>query len=281
MQTSHHVTVKGHKIHYVSQGKGKPVVFIHGIPTSSYLWRNIIPFVATNHHCIALDLIGMGESDKPKIDYTIHEHIDYFTGFIDALGLSEINLVMHGWGSIIGFTYAMRHPEKINSLSFLESYINLPEDVKDIPLPIQEIAKLAHDTEKMRHLVIEENHLIEKILKGITLKKLSTEEMDAYRKPFKRKEHRQVLLQFALEQPYRNAKSPAAKLVKEYSAWLKETPIPKLMMYGIPGFLTSMGTVAWAMDHLAQLSLVDVGHGLHYLPETRAVEVGETLAGWL
>jgi len=281
MPTSHHVTVKGRKIHYISKGKGKPVVFVHGIPTSSYLWRNIIPLVATNHQCIALDLIGMGESDKPKMDYTIHEHVEYFTGFMDALGLSDVTLMMHGWGSIIGFTYAKHHPEKITGLAFVESYINLPEDVKDIPLPIQEIARLAHDPKKLKQLVIEENHLIEKILPGITLKKISAEELEIYRKPFKKKEHRQVLYQFALEQPFRNAKSPAAKLVKDYSEWLKETPIKKLMMYGIPGFLTSMGTVAWAMDHLPNLTLVDVGQGLHYLPETRAIEVGETLAGWL
>jgi haloalkane dehalogenase len=281
MSTSHQVKVKGHNIHYLSQGKGKPVVFVHGIPTSSYIWRNIIPKVAHDHHCIALDLIGMGDSDKPDIKYTIHDHIEYFTGFMDALELSDVSLVLHGWGSVIGFSYAKRHPKKIKSLAFLESYINLPENQRAAPLPVQEIAKLAHDPEKLKHLVLEENYLVEKILSAITLEKLSPETIDHYRKPFNKKEHRKVLWQFALEQPYRNSKSPVIQLVKEYSEWLKETKIPKLMMYGVPGFLTSMSTIAWAIDHLPEVTVIEVGHGLHYLPESRAIEVAETLAGWL
>ena len=281
MPTSHDVKVKGHKIHYSTQGKGKPVVFIHGVPTSSFIWRNVMPRIASCHQCIALDLIGMGQSDKPDIDYTIQDHIDYFTGFIDALGLSSFDLVMHGWGSIIGFEYARAHPEKINSLAFIEAYINLPENRRDIPLPIQEIAIMSHDAEKLKHLVYEENYVLEKLLPGAMMKKLSPEELNHYRKPFEKKEHRKVLWQYALEQPYRNAKSPVVKLVKQYSEWLKESPHRKLMMYGMPGFLTGMSTVAWAIDHFSSLTVVEVGHGLHYLPETRAVEIGETLAGWL
>lgn len=281
MPASHEVKVKGHKIYYSTQGKGKPVVFIHGIPTSSYIWRNVMPRVAAHHQCIALDLIGTGKSDKPNIDYTIQDHLDYFTGFIDALKLPSFDLVMHGWGSIIGFEYARQHPEKISTMAFTEAYINLPEGKRDIPLPIQEIALLSHDPEKLKHLVYEENYIVEKLLPGAMLKKLSPEEFNHYRKPFEKKANRKVLWQYALEQPYRNPKSPAAKLVKQYSEWLKEAPHRKLMMYGMPGFLTSMSTVAWAIDHFSNLTVVEVGHGLHYLPETRATEIGETLAGWL
>jgi haloalkane dehalogenase len=281
MPTSHQVKVNGHHIHYVVQGKGKPVVFIHGIPTSSYLWRNVMSRVASHHRCIAPDLIGMGKSDKPDIDYSIRDHIDYFTKFIDALGLTSFDLVMHGWGSIIGFAYAKQYPDKINSMAFVEAYINLPDTRRDAPLPVQEIAHLAHDPEKLKHLIFEENYLVEKLLSHIMLKKLSPEELEHYRSPFKIKKHRKVLYQFALEQPYHNTKSPAAKLVKEYSEWLKKAPQRKLMMYGMPGFLTNMSTVAWAIDHLPNLTVVEVGHGLHYLPETRAIEIGETLAGWL
>src|SRR5438045_2683022 len=101
---THHVTVQGSKMHYTRTGKGNPVVFIHGMPTSSYVWRHIIPTVAKTADCIAVDLIGMGQSDKPDIQYTIHDHIKYFTGFINELGLTDFSLVMHGWGSVIGFS---------------------------------------------------------------------------------------------------------------------------------------------------------------------------------
>lgn len=115
---SRFVTVKGAKMHYIETGQGEPVLFIHGMPTSSYLWRNIIPKLADKAHCVALDLIGMGESDKPDIDYTVNDHISYVECFIEALGLRNITLVMHGWGSVIGFDYARRHPKNIKALAF-------------------------------------------------------------------------------------------------------------------------------------------------------------------
>lgn len=282
MSTSNYVNVNGNRIHYVSEGEGKPVVFIHGVPTSSYIWRNIISKVATKHQCIALDLIGMGESDKPQnIEYSIYDHIDYFTKFVKALNLKDINIMMHGWGSLVGFTYAQNHPENIQGLAFVESYINLPENPADIPLPVQEISALVHDPAKMEYLVVEQNQLVEKLLPGITLNKVGDDQLAVYRKPFEQKENRKVLLQFALEQPYRNPQSPAHELIKGYSQWLQSSPVRKLMMYGVPGFLTNMNMVQWATSHLPNLTTTDVGHGLHYLPESRCSEIAETLLNWL
>lgn len=282
MSTSNSVTINGNKIHYVSEGEGKPVVFVHGIPTSSHIWRNIISKLSAKHQCIALDLIGMGESDKPQnIEYSIYDHIDYLGKFIDALGLKNINLVMHGWGSVIGFSYAQNHEDNIQSLAFVEGYVNLPENPRDVPLPVQEISALVHDPVKMQYLVVEENQLVEKLLPGITLSKFADDQLAVYRKPFEKKENRKVLLQFALEQPYRNPQSPAHELIKGYSSWLQQTPIPKLMMYGVPGFLTNMNTVEWAGKHLPNVSVKDVGHGLHYLPESRCLEIAQALEEWL
>jgi len=282
MSTSNYVTINGNKIHYLSEGEGKPVVFIHGIPTSSYIWRNIMPKIATKNQCIALDLIGMGQSDKPQdIEYSIYDHINYFTQFVKALDLKNINIMMHGWGSIIGFAYAQNNADNVQGLAFVEGYVNLPENPRDIPLPVQEISSLVHDPVKMEYLVVEQNQLVEKLLPGITLNKVGEDQLAVYRKPFEKKENRKVLLQFALEQPYRNPQSPAHELIKGYSSWLQTTPIRKLMMYGVPGFLTNMNTVQWATTHLPNLTVVDVGHGLHYLPESRHAEITETLSRWL
>src|SRR3990167_11121560 len=104
------VSIKGSNMHYVDSGSGSPILFLHGIPTSSYLWRHIIPALSSQARCIAPDLIGMGQSDKPDIDYRVFDHIAYLEEFIDALELKNITLVLHGWGSVIGFDYARRHP---------------------------------------------------------------------------------------------------------------------------------------------------------------------------
>ncbi len=274
------VNVHGSTMHYVVAGHGKPVLFVHGIPTSSYIWHHILPTVSEKAQCIALDLIGMGHSDKPKIAYTIDDHLHYFSGFIEALNLSDITLVLHGWGSVIGLTYAMRHPEKIKSLVLIESYVRLPQSLADIPLPVYELMQLAKEPERAKRLVIDENYLVEKILPGITLKHLSAEELDIYRKPFVTKESRQVLWQFVQEQPHSKPDSQVSKYIADYSAWLQKTDIPKLMMYAVPGFLTPIATVAWAKQHLPQLQLVDLGEGLHFLPITCAAEVAKALANW-
>jgi len=115
---SHYIEVLGSKMHYVEQGSGDPILFLHGIPSSSYLWRNIIPFLADKGRCIAVDLIGLGKSDKPDIAYTVFDHIRYIEAFINALGLTNLTIVMHAWGSVIGFDYAMRNEANIKALAF-------------------------------------------------------------------------------------------------------------------------------------------------------------------
>jgi len=120
--TSKFVEVKGSKIHYLDVGEGDLIVFLHGVPTSSYVWRHLISQLSKHARCIAPDLIGLGDSDKPDIEYKITDHIDYITDFIDVLGLKNITFVLHAWGSLIGFSYAMKHPENVKGVAFFESY---------------------------------------------------------------------------------------------------------------------------------------------------------------
>lgn len=268
-------------MHYLIQGQGKPVIFIHGMPTSSFVWRNILPIAAKKAKCFAIDLIGMGKSSKPDINYTITDHINYFAQFIEGLNLSDITLVMHGWGSIIGLSYAMQHPNLVSRIAFVEGYLNTPPEIREAPLPVQELASLLLDKEKAKKLILNDNYFIEKLLPGITLKKLSQDELKVYQEPFKTEKDRMVLWQFILEHPYYNSCEATLELIKSYTAWLQSTPIPKLMMYAIPGFLTSIKTIAWAQKNLPNLTLAEVGQGLHYLPETCAEEIGQALSDWL
>lgn len=120
---SHYLEVQGAKLHYIDTGKGDPILFLHGNPTSSYLWRNIIPYVTPFGRCIALDLIGMGKSDKPDIDYRFFDHVKYVEGFIEAMGLQGITLVLHDWGSALGFHYASRNAANVKGMAFMEAIL--------------------------------------------------------------------------------------------------------------------------------------------------------------
>src|SRR5215475_1350360 len=121
--TSHYIEVHGSRIHYVDEGSGDPILFLHGNPTSSYLWRNVIPHVTSWARCIAPDLIGMGKSDKPDIEYRFFDHAEYLEAFIDEMGLWNITLVVHDWGSALGFHFAMRHESIVKGLAFMEAIL--------------------------------------------------------------------------------------------------------------------------------------------------------------
>lgn len=168
---SHYVTVHGSKMHYIEAGSGDPILFLHGVPTSCYLWRNIIPHLSTLGRCIAPDLIGFGHSDKPDIQYTVFDHIKYLEGFIEALGLKKITLVMHGWGGVIGFDYAMRHEKNCKGLAFYEAILHALE-ADEVPLPFYEqMMTLAQDDTDHGH------HYVDKMIPQNTMQALSKEAM--------------------------------------------------------------------------------------------------------
>ena len=137
--TPQYVEVAGSRMHYVEQGSGDPILFLHGNPTSSYLWRNIIPHVTSLGRAIAPDLIGMGKSDKPNLDYSFFDHSRYIDGFIEALGLKNITFVIHDWGSALGFYYAMRHPENVKGLAFMEAIIAPVPSWDAFPAQVREL----------------------------------------------------------------------------------------------------------------------------------------------
>src|SRR3990167_8367408 len=160
---SHFVDVYGSKMHYVEQGDGDPILLLHGVPASSYVWRNVIPHLASLGRCIALDLIGFGKSEKPSIQYTILDHIKYVEKFIETLQLKKIILVLHGWGSIIGFDYAMRHETLCKGLVFYEAYLR-PLHADDISLPSQEQMLFWQNEKDINDLTINGTSFIDKIL---------------------------------------------------------------------------------------------------------------------
>lgn len=274
------VDVLGSKIHYVEQGDGDPIVFLHGIPTSNYLWRNIIPALTPYGRCLAPDLIGMGKSDKPDIAYRIFDHIRYIEAFIDQLQLTNITLVLHGWGSVVGFDIAMRHPEKIKALAFLEAHPRVVTNWESIPLPAQELLIKLKGADHGYHAVVDNNFLLEKALPAMILRKLTATELNYYRQPFVTPESRKPLWQYICDLPLLGGPQDVKNLIAQYSRQLRKSPVPKLMMYAIPGFMMPISGIEWARKYLSNITFADLGEALHCPQETNPQAVCDALVSW-
>lgn len=274
---SHYIDVYGSKMHYIEEGQGDPILLLHGMPTSSYLWRNIIPHLSPLGRCIAPDLMGMGKSDKPNIDYSIFDHIKYIEKFIELMNLKKIMLVLHGWGSIIGFDYAMRHESNIKGLIFYESYIRSLAD--DLSLPhSQQIFKLQGEKNKYGS-VNQISLLVKELLTLAVLRTLTPEELAHYQEPFQAEGSGKPLFQYLKELCGKDPK--VKKLISSYSKKLKQSTLPKLLLYAMPGFIMPIGTIMWAKEHLPNLEIIDVGEALHYAQETNPALFGETISVWI
>jgi haloalkane dehalogenase len=274
------VEVYGSKMHFIESGRGDAILFLHGIPTSCYVWRNIIPYLAPLGRCIAPDLIGFGQSDKPNIEYSIFNHIKYIDKFIETLQLKNITLVMHGWGSLIGFDYAMRNENNCKGLVFYESFLRTSNG-NDLSLPYQEQLSELHREEYIDSLTMPGTAFVDKIIPQNAMRKLSDEEMQHYREPFMQKGASKPILQYLKELPKGNNESDVDKLIENYSRKLCQSDLPKLMLYSVPGFITTIATVIWAKEHLTHLEIVDIGEELHFAQESYPALMGETISVWL
>jgi len=277
---SHFISANGSKIHYYDVGTGDPILFLHGIPTSAYLWRNITPVLSSNARCIAPDLIGMGESDKPDIDYRIFDHIAYIDAFIEALKLKNITLVLHGWGSVVGFDYAKRHEKNIKAIAFYESHIQPVTDWNQLSLPVQQLATLLNRPGASYRAVVKQNYFIEKLLPRSVIRALSDDEMQHYRAPFQTPESRKPLWQYVNDLPLGHGPDDVVTLIQGYSDWLQKTKIPKLMLYALPGFMTTIDNVRWAREHFPHIEIASLDHALHLAQESVPEQFSEVLAGW-
>lgn len=277
---SHHINVDGAKIHYLDEGVGHPILFLHGMPTSSYLWRNVIPHLTSKARCIAPDLIGMGKSDKPDIAYTVYDHIHYIEQFINELQLNDYTLVLHGWGSVIGFDIASRQQKRVKGLAFYESHLRPTLDWKALSLPVQQLAAILDKPRLSYRAIVEENYLVRKLLPSGVVRTLTAKEMSSYDAPFKTPEDRKLLWQYIQELPLGHGKTEVTDLIEHYSKWLQKTKIPKLMMYAVPGFITTMDTVVWAKQHLSNLTLVEFRNALHFAQESMPDIFANELKQW-
>jgi haloalkane dehalogenase len=275
------VDVHGSRMYYVEEGEGAPVLFLHGNPTSSYLWRNVIPHVSGGARCIAPDLIGMGRSDKPDIDYRFFDHARYLEGFIEALGLGDVVLVLHDWGSGLGFDWARRHADRVRGLAFMEAILMPVPSWDAFPEGAREMFQAFRTPEVGWDLIAKQNVFVEQALPGSVVRKLSDEEMDAYRAPFPDEASRKPVWRWPNEIPIEGEPADVAEVVGAYSAWLQETEVPKLLFAATPGALIPAPVVEWARSALPNLEVVELGEGIHYVQEDHPEEIGRGIARWL
>ncbi|MEE3003581.1 MAG: haloalkane dehalogenase [Pseudomonadota bacterium] len=278
--SNNYIEVYGSNIHYIEAGSGDPIVFLHGMPTSSFIWRKVMQKTAKYCHCYAPDLIGMGKSDKPEISYTIDDHINYIHTFIGKLNLKNITLVMHAWGSIIGFEYARLHPENVKGLAFYEAHIKTFKSEEDTALPVAEFVSMLKYHDDVYKKVIDDNFLLKNFLHAGMMHSLTNSELAAYTDPFKNKKDRLVLLQYINELPFGKKPNRVSDIIDSYSSFLQDSKIPKLLMYAIPGFTTSISAIGWAKQNMPNLTISELGDGLHFVQETNSSRFSEKLNEW-
>jgi len=276
---SKYIDVLGSRMHYVEEGSGDPVLFLHGNPTSSYLWRNIIPHISPIGRCIAPDLIGMGKSDKPDLDYGFFDHARYVDGFIEALGLRDITLVIHDWGSALGFHYARRNEANVKGIAFMEAIVR-PVTWDEWPEQARQMFQTFRTPGTGEQMIMEQNMFVEAVLPGAILRKLSPEEMDRYREPYPTPASRKPLWRWPNEIPIDGQPPNVRDAVQAYSEWLGRSQTPKLLLYVQPGAILR-NLVGWCRQSIANLKAVEVGPGAHFLQEDDPHGIGEAIAAWM
>lgn len=278
------VTVKGKSMAYVDLGpaSGEPVLFLHGNPTSSYLWRNVMPHLTGQARCIAPDLIGMGDSQKlenPGPDrYTFKEHREYLDGFIEALGIgNNLTLVIHDWGSALGFDWANRHREAVKAIAYMEGIVRPMawDEWNPDARPVFEGFRSPAGEE----MVLEKNVFVERVLPGSVLRGLTEEEMAVYRRPFaKAGEDRRPTLTWPRQIPLAGEPADVVEIVQSYANWMVSNDLPKLFINADPGAILIGAQREFCRSWKNQTEVTVKGS--HFIQEDSPHEIGKAIAQW-
>ena len=267
---------------YVDQGSGEPIVFLHGNPTSSYLWRNVIPHVQHLGRCIAPDLIGMGESDKlPDAGpgaYSFATHAAYLEGFLEGVGLDgPLTFVLHDWGSALGFDWAERHRDRVRGIAFTEAIVT-PVTWDDWPADARKIFRLMRG-DAGEAAVLDNNVFVERILPASVARGLTPAAHDRYRAPFRSRADRRPTLDWPRQIPIEGEPADVEEVVVRYRDWLATSAVPKLFIDADPGSIL-VGRQRDLVRTWPELTEVTVP-GSHFVPEDSPHEIGRALAEWI
>jgi len=265
---------------YVDTGQGDPVVFLHGNPTSSYLWRNVIPHVEPEGRCLAPDLVGMGDSGKaPAGSYRFVDHARYLDAWLDTLGLgNNVTLVMHDWGSALGFHWARRHPERVGGLVYMEALVR-PVTWEEWPETARKIFR-AMRSPAGEEMVLHKNVFVERILPASVLRGLTEEEMAVYRRPYREPgESRRPTLTWPREIPVGGEPADVVAIADAYVRWLAGSDIPKLFINADPGIILTGAQREFCRRWPNQGEITV--RGSHFIQEDSPAEIGQAIAAFV
>ena len=276
-------SVKGKQIAYVEEGSGDPIVLLHGNPTSSFLWRNVIPELVESGRVIVPDLIGQGDSEKlPASEgperYSLEVAYSYVDGLLESIGANQnVTLVIHDWGTGVGFLWAMRHPAAVKGVAYMEGIVK-PVSWRDWPESAVGIFK-GFRSDKGEDLILNRNMFIEGVLPSSVIRPLSDTEMDAYRAPHLETDDRQPLLNWPRQIPIEGEPKDVVALVNEYGAFMAASDIPKLFINADPGSILVGAQREFCRSWPNQQEVTV--KGLHFIQEDSPVEIGQAVANWL
>jgi haloalkane dehalogenase len=266
---------------YVETGQGDPIVFLHGNPTSSYLWRNLLPYLERKGRCIAPDLIGMGDSEKlpgsGPGSYTFIEHRRYLDALLAQLRVERnVTLVLHDWGSALGFDWANRHRDAVRGIAYMEAIVQ-PVTWEQWSPQTRSFFEHLRGAEG-EQMILEENLFVESLLPRRILRKLTDAEMEAYRRPYREPgEGRRPTLTWPRQLPIAGEPADVVRIVRSYAAWLAESPVPKLFVNAEPGTIsTDEREFCRSFPNQIEVTV----RGLHFIQEDSPDEIGEAVAKW-
>lgn len=281
--TKQRATILGRTMAYVDQGRGDPIVFLHGNPTSSYLWRNIMPYLEGLGRCIAPDLIGMGDSDKllqsgPE-SYRLGEHRTYLDGLLAHLGVTQnVVWVVHDWGSALGFDWGNRHREAVQGYAYMESIVR-PVTWDEWPEAARKVFQ-GFRSPAGEDMVIEKNIFVERVLPGSVLREMTEAEMTVYRRPYvKAGEDRRPTLTWPREIPIEGEPADVVAIVQAYAAWLSTSNVAKLFINAEPGAILT-GPQRDFCRHWPNQEEVTV-KGSHFIQEDSPGDIGAAVADFV
>ena len=278
------IQVLGHEMAYHERGSGDPIVLLHGNPTSSYLWRDVVPHLEDSGRCIVPDLIGMGDSQKLADSgpdrYTFVEHRRFLDALLEALDVREnVTLVIHDWGSALGFDWANRHRDAVKGIAYMESIVAPVPSWDQWPKPVIPVFQ-GFRSEKGEEMVLDNNLFIEGVLPSSIKRTLSDEEMNEYRRPFANAgEDRRPTLTWPRQIPIEGEPLEVVEIVQSYADWLSTSDVPKLFFDAQPGAILRKDVrdfcLAWPNQKVIEIE------GIHFVQEDSPDEIGQGVAEWL
>ena len=277
---SERVEVLGSWLHHVERGEGRPVVMLHGNPTSSYLWRKVFRALTTPGRLLAVDLIGFGRSGKPDIAYDLDDHAHYLDAWFDALELRDVTLLLQDYGSVLGLSWARRHPDRVRDIVLMEPILGAL-DSAELPPDFVALRNQVLEPGVGEEIVLKQNRFVTELLPQSLVHGLTPDEQAAYEESFPTVESRRPILFCPRALPVDGRPESTMAVLDANADWLRSGDTPVLLQTFEPGFLMTPSLLKWATEHIPRLTVEHLGAGIHWVQEDQPEAIAASVDRWL